>query len=75
MNSNKQLTRQEFEQKIKQDLQKTVNELKDSRKRVRYLEAEIRKKKEHIDKYQHKFEEIRKQLVIVQTKVYAGGTV
>jgi septal ring factor EnvC (AmiA/AmiB activator) len=69
------LTREEFEQSASLEIGKAVDKAKQIRDNVRLLEKVIADKEEKIRNYQNTLTEMQKELVKVQAKLYAGGTI
>ncbi|HLD92113.1 MAG TPA: hypothetical protein VI795_01815 [Patescibacteria group bacterium] len=66
--------REEFEESATESLKAEVDKARQTRDKIRLLEDNIIKKEENIRNYKATFEELTKELVIIQAKMYAGGT-
>lgn len=67
-------SREEFEEVATKSLNSVVDKARQIRDKVRLLENDIIKKEEKIRNYQTTFDGLTKKLVIIQAKMYAGGT-
>lgn len=68
------LTREEFEESARAELEKAAGQAKGLRDKLRLLEKVVADKEEKIKNYQNTFAEVQKELVKIQIKFYAGGT-
>ena len=67
-------TREEFEENERLELQKVIAKAKEIRDEARLLERSIASKEEKMRNLQNTLAEIGQELVIIQAKLYAGGT-
>jgi predicted transcriptional regulator len=74
INKQSNLTREEFEESATQKLKKVIAKSKKIREHLRKLEKDVINKEEKIRNYQNIFSELEKQLVKIQTMLYAKGT-
>lgn len=67
-------TREEFEQSATLTLKSVIAEARRMRNKVNRVEEDIMDKEARIQNYQNMLLEIEKELVKIQTKLYASGT-
>lgn len=73
--NNKYQTREEFEESAALDINKVIIKAKEIRNKLRQLEAEVTTKEEEIRNMQATLSELNMELVKIQAKMYAGGTI
>jgi predicted RNase H-like nuclease (RuvC/YqgF family) len=66
--------RQVFEDVTTNNVKTVVAYTKDTREILRKLEKKVEKLNELIRQYDKRFEEMKKQIVVLQTKLFAGGS-
>lgn len=74
MNDKIQLTREEFERSISQELTAAIQAAKQMRDKIRLLEKVIDDKESKIKDYRNIFAELEKEIIEIQSKLFAGGT-
>lgn len=65
--------RKVFEETTTRNVVAITDYTKNTREIVRKLEKDVEKQNEILRQYDDKFEELKKQIVVLQTKLFSGG--
>lgn len=74
MDAGEKELRKAFEETTVRNVQASIDHSNNTRKTVLELKKEVEELKDFVAQYNKRFEEMTKQLSVLQTKVYAGGS-